>query len=610
MKTFPLVRIKLSNERTMAALFIVLVLYLIPGWIGGTRSIVSFAVVLTAALFIDVVCSFIRFKQIVCAVSASITALIILVLCPGAPLPVLAAGTVVTLIVIKHLWAWAATRFGGSKSGTGKNLFNPALAAVLVISLLYPGNTALFEFSPFYLPAVILSIPFLLFRPFAGAGVMAAMAAASFFIPGALSLKIIFFGCVIVTDPVTITEKPAALLAGGFITFFAILFLSPYFPAELTSLCIAFLALNLLSFGLDELLPTALFRVNKPFRIKKITPYYLEKPEGDVISGLRDNSGISKKEILARIKKGEICGRGGGAFPLYKKICSVLDSGKENKYLVINAVECDPGLIHDRWLLEYFADQIIAGAAFLSKCMDFKKVVLAVKKNNFPTGLPDLLEKAGITFCKTGDFYPAGEEKILINKVLARELVSPMVPGSIPAFEGILMCNLQTVYALYLAVSENKKITSRYITLANFFSGQSKVIEVKPGENIHSIVKKEFGTVSPIFKGGGLMSVSPAKAGDVVDEKTTFLAASPGPNYRESLICSHCQLCSNFCPAGLSVSKIADLVDLGKTDRTLSYSPEKCLNCGLCSYVCLAGRNLAARVKKAAKKARESYRDV
>jgi Na+-translocating ferredoxin:NAD+ oxidoreductase RnfC subunit len=47
------------------------------------------------------------------------------------------------------------------------------------------------------------------------------------------------------------------------------------------------------------------------------------------------------------------------------------------------------------------------------------------------------------------------------------------------------------------------------------------------------------------------------------------------------------------------VNKIAELVDTNKMARISKYHAERCLNCGICSYICPAGRNLSIRVQTA-----------
>jgi NADH:ubiquinone oxidoreductase subunit F (NADH-binding) len=69
---------------------------------------------------------------------------------------------------------------------------------------------------------------------------------------------------------------------------------------------------------------------------------------------------LSPTDILNRIKESELFGLGGAAFPTSRKLQTLLAS-KEEKYFIINGVECDPGLIHDAWILRNFSKEIQKG---------------------------------------------------------------------------------------------------------------------------------------------------------------------------------------------------------------------------------------------------------
>jgi Na+-translocating ferredoxin:NAD+ oxidoreductase RnfC subunit len=47
------------------------------------------------------------------------------------------------------------------------------------------------------------------------------------------------------------------------------------------------------------------------------------------------------------------------------------------------------------------------------------------------------------------------------------------------------------------------------------------------------------------------------------------------------------------------VNRIANLVDQGKLKEAATLNAKQCIGCASCSYSCLAGRNLAAKVKLA-----------
>jgi Na+-translocating ferredoxin:NAD+ oxidoreductase RnfC subunit len=55
-------------------------------------------------------------------------------------------------------------------------------------------------------------------------------------------------------------------------------------------------------------------------------------------------------------------------------------SNAAKKHLIINGVECDPGLVHDRWLIEHHMHEIEQGAEILKRLIN-------IQAENFRKGL-------------------------------------------------------------------------------------------------------------------------------------------------------------------------------------------------------------------------------
>jgi Na+-translocating ferredoxin:NAD+ oxidoreductase RnfC subunit len=152
------------------------------------------------------------------------------------------------------------------------------------------------------------------------------------------------------------------------------------------------------------------------------------------------------------------------------------------------------------------------------------------------------------------------------------------------------------VLSIYEAVCLDKKIDTRFITVADLFTGVSQVAKVKMGERVSDIVEKTVGNKGITFVGGGIMKAHAASDDEVVGKTTNFIAVGMLPKYKESLQCINCGLCKLYCPMGLNVKKIAELVDEGKLLEAQTYNMGRCISCGICSYVCLAGKNLSGRI--------------
>ncbi|MCX8131229.1 MAG: RnfABCDGE type electron transport complex subunit D [Clostridia bacterium] len=584
MKTFPLVRAKWSNEHVMAALFVVLILYLSPLWIDSPKNILSFLAVLLFSLVLDAVINIVRYKKPTCAVSAAVSAAVLQILAPEVPLLGQLFGAAAALLIGKHIWG-----------GTGRNPINPAITGLLLMSLLFDIGIASFKPSYILIPAILLSLPFVRFRPFAAISFMAGMATALLFnqelsISAIISYGIFFWGCVVITDPVTTTMRPLL----GAISGLAAGFLPVYFFGTTTALAAGILGVNIVSYALDKFDKTSNDSLYIPFNINKYISFSENK--GHIQDLVREEDPCqdnvvsdSKDTILKRIEANEVFGFGGAAFPVYKKIRTVMDSDAPEKHLIINGVECDPGLIHDKWLLRQYPEEICKGIELVCKCESFASVTLAVKDAK------GLLMPEDLKIHRVPGYYPVGAEGLLIKTVLDKTIPH----NEIPAKSGILVLNVQTLFYIYEAVCKNKKADSRFLTLADIRNMSRQIVKVRLGTKIRDVAASVYPGSGHAFCGGGLMQSKSVCDEDIVDKSVNFIAVGNFPNYKESVLCSKCGFCVERCPAGLKVNEIAHLVDAGRFKEAKSLHAEKCMGCGSCSFVCLAGKNLSARMKTA-----------
>jgi Na+-translocating ferredoxin:NAD+ oxidoreductase RnfC subunit len=193
------------------------------------------------------------------------------------------------------------------------------------------------------------------------------------------------------------------------------------------------------------------------------------------------------------------------------------------------------------------------------------------------------------------DYYPAGAERTLVKDVLKKTLPE----DSIPAKQGIIVLNVQTMAAIYEAVCLDRKADTRLITVAKMSDMSGTVARVRLGANMHDVAEKIYPGAVCVHSGGGMMNARMVADDAVIEETVNFLGVGMLPLYRESPLCSKCGYCNSVCPAGLNVREIARLVDDGKIKSTARLHPQSCMECGSCSHICLAGRNLAARVMTA-----------
>ncbi|SFR72139.1 4Fe-4S dicluster domain-containing protein [Anaeromicropila populeti] len=299
----------------------------------------------------------------------------------------------------------------------------------------------------------------------------------------------------------------------------------------------------------------------------------------------KDGQNINTKEesLLDRIKQSGLTGMSGNGFSVYKKLEEVIKSTASEKVLIINGAECDPGLIHDEWLLRNRMDEIIEGSKIVSSLIKARKVYLAVKIENIG-------RVSGMEVKVLPNKYPVGAEKVVIKHVLNVELSR----GEIPVHKGILVMNVQTVIAIGQIQKGTYLNNTRYITAADCTNGIAKAVRVDYGMSVEEVAAKVLGEKKEkkIYLGGGVMDAHLLKNGETITETINFVGYGSGITYNNEAKCRKCGACSRNCPMGIKVIKIVRHYDKKlKLDKE-AFSPDLCLKCGACSFVCPAGKNV------------------
>jgi len=576
-KTYPLIRLKISNEHIMTVLFMVLIVYQLPKWLNSPMHILSYLGVLAVALLLEVIFSLLKYNSLNCAVSASITVGIIYVIYPGIPLWGTLLGVIVALLS-KYV-------FGGM----GKNPLNPAMVGVLILSVIFPTESILFTFGSINVLAMILSLPFIIMRPFASLGFIVGMLLSMGFsnelsLINVVGFGVFFWGGIVITDPVTITHKP---MIGGALSLFVGMIAFRFFSVSMMAILI--LGLNIISFMIDKI-PSKMSQERIKTKLK--VPYkkvlnngWNLKLDSKVCSSENSILNLTSIDIMNRIERNNVVGLGGGAYPTHLKMKSFMESVSHEKYVIINAVECDPGLCHDHCLLTEFSSEINKGLEVIRQCIPESSIILAIKDK--------LSIDLECDIKKVKDYYPVGAERRLIKEVVNKDIKYDEIPSE----KGVLVLNVQTVFALYKSVWLNKEIKEKFITISNLVKKEAHIVQVSIGDKVSEVVASIYDKEKPIFVGGGLMQVRSAGLDDLITETTNYIATASRPKYKEG-ICSKCGKCTNRCPSGLEVQKISSLVEQDKIEKAKMLNPERCIECGLCSYHCLAGKNLSMKVKK------------
>lgn len=302
---------------------------------------------------------------------------------------------------------------------------------------------------------------------------------------------------------------------------------------------------------------------------------------------------LSKEQLIELCKKAELTGRSGNRFETYKKLENFQ---ADNGLLIINAVECDPGLVHDAWIYKNGMDEVLEGIKILKNSLEIREVILATKE--------PLNQSLDIKQCKVADRFPMGYEKNLIKAITGKEVPK----GKHPSECGILVLNLQTILAIAEIAVNQEMVKEKYITIADVSEAAAKVTRVRLGDSIEDIAAKLFTdsqrSGKKLYAGSGAMTCHKVKADETITEETCYIAIGNAPDYENAGKCKGCNACTKNCPAQVEVQKIVRLSEKKKltSDDAKSFHVEACIGCGACTYGCMAGKNVREVIRCAKEK--------
>lgn len=190
-------------------------------------------------------------------------------------------------------------------------------------------------------------------------------------------------------------------------------------------------------------------------------------------------------DILSKIKKANLIGRGGAGFPVADKWLAVKNAAGDKKYIVCNAAEGEPGVMKDGHILEYYSEKVIDGIKIAIDFFKAEKAYLYLNHDyykKFNKKLAVLIKNSKIEiFIKPiGSGYIGGEESAVLNAIEGKR-IEPRLKPPFPVTNGLwgyptLINNVETFYNISLVASGEFK-NERFYTI----SGDC------PNEGVHKL---------------------------------------------------------------------------------------------------------------------------
>ena len=304
--------------------------------------------------------------------------------------------------------------------------------------------------------------------------------------------------------------------------------------------------------------------------------------------------------LVEQVRDAGVVGAGGAGFPAHVKV------GAQVEYVIANGAECEPLLHKDSELMARHAEEVAAGVDAVVAATGATTGIIGLKEKHAEAvaALGPVLAQRPTELRLLGDFYPTGDEFVLVYEVTGRLIP----PGGIPLNVGAVVHNVESLYNIARAVG-GTPVTRKFVTVAGAVA-QPLTCSVPVGTSFRDLLECAGGSLGPdcaLLVGGAMMGRLTRDLDECVTKTTGGLIALPGdhPLVRRQerpepamhrigkSACDQCTYCTEMCPRYL----LGYDVEPHKVMRGLVFSLAGeeswnqwgmlCCECSLCTlYAC------------------------
>ena len=303
---------------------------------------------------------------------------------------------------------------------------------------------------------------------------------------------------------------------------------------------------------------------------------------------------LTPDEIVDIVREAGIVGMGGAGFPTAVK----LKPAKPVDTVLLNGCECEPLLTADHRVLLEYADDVIYGLKAMIKTVGAEKGIIVIEDNK--QDAIELMEDktAGcenieVVAAKTK--YPQGAEKMLIKRVLKRQVPS----GGLPADVGCVVANVSTTKAISDAIQKGMPLIERVVTMTGERLKNPGNYIVKIGTSTKELIDYCGGITGGdvTIKAGG-----PMMGFDLSDPDVPIMKGSNGiiavdTDHTAEQPCIKCGRCVDVCPMELSPLYFSKYADEENWQGMKEKNVMDCIECRSCEYICSSKIPLVTKIK-------------
>ena len=208
---------------------------------------------------------------------------------------------------------------------------------------------------------------------------------------------------------------------------------------------------------------------------------------------------MDKETFIQLVRDAGVVGEGGAGFPAHVKYDTQVDT------VIANGCECEPLLYTDQHIMRRDPAAIVRAMQALVQVTGASRGVIAIKRKyeQVARQFTEAITGTGLELARLDNFYPAGDEFVLVNEVTGKTIP----PLGLPKDVGAVVANVGTLVNVSRAVENNVPVTQKVVTVTGDVA-RPAVINVPIGTSVTACIDECGGTTVPdpvVILGGPMM---------------------------------------------------------------------------------------------------------
>jgi Na+-translocating ferredoxin:NAD+ oxidoreductase RnfC subunit len=305
-----------------------------------------------------------------------------------------------------------------------------------------------------------------------------------------------------------------------------------------------------------------------------------------------------KDTLIKLVRDAGVVGEGGAGFPAHVKYDTQVDT------VIANGCECEPLLYTDQHIMRRDYTAIVQAMLALVQATGATRGVIAIKRKYDQVArlFSEAMVGSGLELAQLDNFYPAGDEFILVKEVTG-ETIPPL---GLPKDVGAVVANVGTLVNVSRAM-ENIPVTRKVVTVTGEVAHPA-VVEVPIGTSVLACIDDCGGATvaDPVYILGGPMmgrvvESTTALEDEVINKTNGGIIVLPRGHYlheantiplevlqkQAAVSCIQCRFCTDQCPRyllghGFETHKVMRAFSAGIDAAMEAVQAHMCCECGVC----------------------------